>query len=104
MANVDVNPELVKKIVKQVLNQSMQNSSSTNKKIFAFSIRKDEEPYVKEWAENHPEVEVEYTSELLTPETAKKAKGADGVVVYQQLDYTADTLQALADQGITKMS
>ena len=51
MANVDVNPELVKKIVKQVLNQSMQNSSSTNKKIFAFSIRKDEEPYVKEWAE-----------------------------------------------------
>ena len=74
------------------------------KKIFAFSIRKDEEPYVKEWAKDHPEVEVEYTDELLTPETAAKAKGADGVVVYQQLDYTPETLQALADEGITKMS
>ncbi|MDO4903740.1 MAG: D-2-hydroxyacid dehydrogenase [Limosilactobacillus sp.] len=75
-----------------------------NKKIFAFSIRKDEEPYVKEWDEQHPEVDVEYTDELLTPETAAKAKGADGVVVYQQLDYKAETLQALADMGITKMS
>lgn len=73
-------------------------------KIFAFSIRKDEEPYLKEWAAAHPEVEVDYTDQLLTPETAKKAAGADGVVVYQQLDYTPETLQALADQGITKMS
>ena len=75
-----------------------------NKKIFAFSIREDEEPYVKEWSEKHPDVDVEYTNELLTPDTAAKAKGADGVVVYQQLDYKADTLQALADLGITKMS
>lgn len=73
-------------------------------KIFAFSIRKDEEPYLKEWAAAHPEVEVDYTDQLLTPETAKQAAGADGVVVYQQLDYTPETLQALADQGITKMS
>ncbi|MBD7894832.1 D-2-hydroxyacid dehydrogenase [Limosilactobacillus sp. Sa3CUN2] len=73
-------------------------------KIFAFSIRKDEEPYLKEWAAAHPAVEVDYTDKLLTPETAKLAKGADGVVVYQQLDYTPETLQALADLGITKMS
>lgn len=106
MADTDVNPDLIKKIVRQVLSQSSDNSSNNGdkKKIFAFSIRKDEEPYVKEWAQKHPNVEVGYTNELLTPETAKEAKGADGVVVYQQLDYTADTLQALADQGITKMS
>ena len=73
-------------------------------KIFAFSIRKDEEPYLKEWAAAHPEVEVDYTDKLLTPDTAALAKGADGVVVYQQLDYTPETLQALADLGITKMS
>ncbi|QZN93883.1 D-2-hydroxyacid dehydrogenase [Limosilactobacillus panis] len=91
-------------MVGQVLSESQFGSTSSNKKIFAFSIRKDEEPYVKEWASQHPDVQVEYTSELLTPETAKKAKGADGVVVYQQLDYTADTLQALANEGITKMS
>lgn len=73
-------------------------------KIFAFSIRKDEEPYLKEWAAAHSDVEVDYTDKLLTPDTAALAKGADGVVVYQQLDYTPKTLQALADLGITKMS
>lgn len=73
-------------------------------KIFAFSIRKDEEPYLKEWAAAHPNVTVDYTDQLLTPATAKLAQGADGVVVYQQLDYTPETLQALADQGVTKIS
>ncbi|WP_367333352.1 D-2-hydroxyacid dehydrogenase [Limosilactobacillus sp.] len=104
MTEMNINPDLVKEIVGQVLSESQFSSTNSNKKIFAFSIRKDEEPYVKEWASQHPDVQVEYTSELLTPETAKKAKGADGVVVYQQLDYTADTLQALANEGITKMS
>ena len=104
MTEMNINPDLVKEIVGQVLSESQFGSTNSNKKIFAFSIRKDEEPYVKEWASQHPDVQVEYTSELLTPETAKKAKGADGVVVYQQLDYTADTLQALANEGITKMS
>lgn len=73
-------------------------------KIFAFSIREDEEPYLRKWAAQHPEVDVAYTNKLLTPDTAKLAAGADGVVVYQQLDYTPEVLQALADQGITKMS
>ena len=104
MTEMNINPDLVKEIVGQVFSESQFSSTNSNKKIFAFSIRKDEEPYVKEWASQHPDVQVEYTSELLTPETAKKAKGADGVVVYQQLDYTADTLQALANEGITKMS
>ncbi len=105
MADIDVNKDLVKKIVQQVLaEQSGSSNGNGGKKIFAFSIRKDEEPYVKEWASKHPNIEVGYTDELLTPKTAKYAKGANGVVVYQQLDYTADTLQALADEGVTKMS
>ena len=73
-------------------------------KIFAYAIRKDEEPFLNEWKDAHKDIEVEYTDQLLTPETAKLAKGADGVVVYQQLDYTPETLQALADAGVTKMS
>lgn len=73
-------------------------------KVFAYAIRKDEEPFLNEWKEAHKDIDVDYTDKLLTPETAKLAKGADGVVVYQQLDYTADTLQALADAGVTKMS
>ena len=108
----DINEDLIREVVKQVLAESKSQVDSPSKKfnsngkkrIFAFSIRKDEEPYVKEWAKAHPHIEVGYTDELLSPETAKYAKGADGIVVYQQLSYTADTLQALADQGITKMS
>ncbi|WEV43698.1 D-2-hydroxyacid dehydrogenase [Lactobacillus sp. ESL0684] len=73
-------------------------------KIYAYAIRKDEEPYVKEWKDAHKDIKVEYTDQLLTPETAKLAKGADGVVAYQQLNYTAETLQALADEGIHNLS
>ena len=109
----EVNEDLIREIVKQVISESKEkgtspapkNTNTTGKKrIFAYSIRKDEEPYVKEWASKHLNIEVGYTDELLTPKTAKYAKGANGVVVYQQLDYTADTLQALADEGVTKMS
>ena len=50
-------------------------------KIFAYAIREDEKPFLKEWEDAHKDVEVEYTDKLLTPETAALAKGADGVVV-----------------------
>lgn len=73
-------------------------------KIFAFGIRPDEEADLKAWEAAHPGVEVAFTSELLTPETAKYAEGADAVNVYQQLDYTRETLTALHELGINKMS
>ena len=73
-------------------------------KIFAYSIRKDEAPYVEEWKKAHSDVEVEYTDALLTPENANLAKGADGVVTYQQLPYKADTIEALHEAGISKWS
>lgn len=73
-------------------------------KIFAYGIRNDEKPALEDWKSAHPEVEVDYTQELLTPETAALAKGSDSVVVYQQLDYTPQTLKALAEAGVTNMS
>ncbi|WEV70932.1 D-2-hydroxyacid dehydrogenase [Lactobacillus sp. ESL0785] len=73
-------------------------------KIYAYAIRKDEEPYVKEWQDAHKDIDVDYTDQLLTPETAKLAKGADGVVTYQQLDYKADTIEALDSLGIHNWS
>ncbi|WP_314425665.1 D-2-hydroxyacid dehydrogenase [Leuconostoc lactis] len=73
-------------------------------KIFAYGIRNDEKPALEDWKSAHPEVEVDYTQELLTPETAALAKGSDAVVVYQQLDYTPETLKALAEAGVTNMS
>ena len=73
-------------------------------KIFAYGVRNDEKPALEDWKSAHPEVEVDYTQELLTPETAALAKGSDSVVVYQQLDYTPETLRALAEAGVTNMS
>lgn len=73
-------------------------------KIFAYGIRDDEKPALEDWKSAHPEVEVDYTQELLTPETAALAKGSDSAVVYQQLDYTPETLKALAEAGVTNMS
>lgn len=73
-------------------------------KIFAYGIRDDEKPSLEEWKAANPEVEVDYTQDLLTPETAKLAEGADSAVVYQQLDYTRETLTALANVGVTNLS
>ncbi|MGQ2284658.1 D-2-hydroxyacid dehydrogenase [Leuconostoc pseudomesenteroides] len=73
-------------------------------KIFAYGIRDDEKPSLEEWKAANPKVEVDYTQDLLTPETAKLAEGADSAVVYQQLDYTRETLTALANVGVTNLS
>ncbi|HJG85320.1 MAG TPA: D-2-hydroxyacid dehydrogenase [Weissella thailandensis] len=73
-------------------------------KIFAYGIRQDEQAALREWESNHPEVEVDFTDKLLDPETAQLAKGADAVDVYQQLSYTPETLTALHELGINKMS
>lgn len=73
-------------------------------KIVSFSIRDDERPALQEWQEQHPEVEVQIETELLTPQSASKVQGADGIVTYQQLPYTRATLQAVHDYGVNKMS
>ena len=73
-------------------------------KIFAYGIREDEQADLKAWEAAHPDVTVDFTDKLLDPETAKLAEGADAVNVYQQLDYTRETLTALHELGINKMS
>ena len=37
-------------------------------KIFAYAIRKDEEPFLNEWKDAHKDIDVDYTDKLLTPE------------------------------------
>lgn len=73
-------------------------------KIFAYSIRPDEEPALNDWKLNHPDVEVDFTADLLTAENAHLAEGADSAVVYQQLPYTRETLTNLAEVGVTNLS
>ena len=73
-------------------------------KIFAHRIRQDEQAAPRERESIQPQGEVDFTDKLLDPETAKLAKGADAVDVYQQLSYTPETLTALHELGINKMS
>ncbi|MDR3240845.1 MAG: D-2-hydroxyacid dehydrogenase [Lactobacillaceae bacterium] len=73
-------------------------------KIFAYGIRDDEKDALNAWRASHPDVTVEYTEQLLDPKTAEFAQGFDAVNVYQQLDYTRETLTALHEAGINKMA
>nr|QEO75676.1 D-lactate dehydrogenase [Companilactobacillus crustorum] len=73
-------------------------------KIFAYGIREDEEPSLKKWEENNPDVEVGYTKNTLTADSARLAEGADGVVTLQTSAYTREALEVLKKLGITKIS
>jgi len=73
-------------------------------KIFLYGIREDEKGYLKEWTDVHPEVDIAYTDQFLTTETAELAKGYNGVVTLQMLSYSREALQKLHDYGITKIS
>lgn len=73
-------------------------------KLFAYGIRDDEKNALTTWRNQHPEVELAYTDELVTPSTATLANGASAAVVYQQLPYTRETLAALAQNGVKSIS
>ncbi|WP_281165843.1 D-2-hydroxyacid dehydrogenase [Liquorilactobacillus sicerae] len=73
-------------------------------KIVAYGIRADEKPYLDEWGKANPEVTVASTGKLLDETTVELAKGADGVVVYQQKPYTANVLNKLASYGVKNIS
>ncbi|MBU9788050.1 D-2-hydroxyacid dehydrogenase [Lentilactobacillus sp. G22-6] len=73
-------------------------------KIIAYGIRADEKPFLDKWSEGNPTVEVASTAELLDENTVDQAKGADGVVTYQQKPYTASVLDKLGSFGIKYLS
>ncbi|KRL15998.1 D-lactate dehydrogenase [Lentilactobacillus rapi DSM 19907 = JCM 15042] len=73
-------------------------------KIIAYGIRADEKPFLDKWSEENPTVEVVSTAELLDENTVDQAKGADGVVTYQQKPYTASVLDKLGSFGIKYLS
>ena len=73
-------------------------------KIYAYSIRDDELPTLNNWKAKNPDVDVDYTQDLFTADTVDKAKGADGIVTYQQPEYTDEALGKLNDLGIKNIS
>ena len=73
-------------------------------KIVAYGIRDDEKPFLDNWSKENPDVTVASTGKLLDESTVDLAKGADGVVVYQQKPYTAAVLDKLAGYGVKNIS
>ncbi|MQS53404.1 D-2-hydroxyacid dehydrogenase [Companilactobacillus mishanensis] len=73
-------------------------------KIFAYGIRDDEEPSLRNWKKANPDVEVDHTDQTLTPATAKLAAGSDGIVTLQTTPYDRESLQILNDEGIKNIS
>lgn len=73
-------------------------------KIMAYGIRDDEKPFLDQWISENTNVTVESTAELLDENTAKQAAGADGVVAYQQMPYTAKVLDTLGELGVKNLS
>ncbi|AKP02701.1 D-2-hydroxyacid dehydrogenase [Companilactobacillus pabuli] len=73
-------------------------------KIFAYGIREDEEPSLKKWEQANPDVEVGFTNNMLTADSARMAEGADGVVTLQTADYTREALEVLHNLGIKYIS
>lgn len=73
-------------------------------KIFAYGIREDEKPSLENWKQANPDIDVDFTNETLTPETAKLATGANGVVTLQTTPYQRESLQILSDLGIKSIS
>lgn len=73
-------------------------------KIFAYGIRKDEEPSLKKWEQANPSVEVGFTEYTLTADSARLAEGSDGVVTLQTSPYTREALEVLKSLGIHYIS
>ncbi|WP_125565303.1 D-2-hydroxyacid dehydrogenase [Companilactobacillus insicii] len=73
-------------------------------KIFAYGIRDDELSSLKKWESAHPGVEVGYTGDTLTTETAKLAEGSNGVVTLQTTPYEREALKQLSEYGIKSIS
>lgn len=73
-------------------------------KIFAYGIRKDEEPSLKKWEQANPNIEVGFTKYTLTADSARLAEGASGVVTLQTSPYTREALTVLNKLGIKFIS
>lgn len=73
-------------------------------KIFAYGIRDDELSSLRKWEAAHPDVEVGYTGDTLTPDTAKLAEGSNGVVTLQTTPYEREALEKLSEYGIKSIS
>lgn len=73
-------------------------------RIFAYSIKDNELPALKQWQQNNPLIEVAYTKYDLTTDSAMLSEGANGVVIFQDAEVSRDSLEVLHKRGIRNIS
>lgn len=52
-------------------------------KIYMYGVAEHERPFIDQWKEAHPDVDLTLDTDILNAETASRAEGADGVSSYQ---------------------
>lgn len=73
-------------------------------KILFYSLRDDELPALNQWKQNHPDIQVDETYEPFDSTTAKQAAGYDGIVTFQQKDYSDEAITILNSLGVKNIS
>lgn len=72
-------------------------------KLIAFGVRKDEEPYFKNW-EKPNDAEITFVLELLSEENLDKINGFDGIIGLQTTPYKREYFEKMKEAGIKILS
>ncbi|GHV98124.1 D-lactate dehydrogenase [Lactobacillus nasalidis] len=73
-------------------------------KVYLFSVAPVEEPFVKEWQDQHPDDEISYTHSPLTASNLELAKGFEAVSTQQAEALKDAELKALAAGGVKHLA
>ncbi|EHO52301.1 D-2-hydroxyacid dehydrogenase [Lentilactobacillus kisonensis] len=68
-------------------------------KFIAYNVRDDEIPFIEKWGKDN-QIDVQYTTTTLTPETLEEAQGCDGISGLQTIPYSRDLFEAFNKFGI----
>lgn len=72
-------------------------------KIKIMSVRDEDMPYIKAWAEKH-HVEVDITKEALTDDNVEGVAGYDGLSLSQQIPLSGHVYKRLNELGIKQIA
>lgn len=72
-------------------------------KLIAFGVRKDEEPYFKNWEQENG-AEIKLVPDLLSEKNIDLIKGYDGIIGLQTTPYKREYFEKMKDAGIKILS
>lgn len=73
-------------------------------KILVYSVRTDELSILAKWIKDHPDIQVDQTTDLFDETTVDQAAGYDGVVLFQQQPFPDAAINKLNEMGVKNLS